>query len=245
MSQFAVLVLAAGKSSRFGDAAYKKPFAMLDGRAVWMHSAERFTGRDDVCQTIVVVSPDDKEEFVRKFGANLAFMGVSMCEGGAERADSVRAGLAQVSDKATHVAVHDAARPLVTDKEIDAVFASAIETGAAILASPITATLKRVTDGQINATESREGLWGAQTPQVFEIGLLRRAHEAGAATPATDDARLVERLGEPVAIVEGSSENLKITTQNDLKLAAAILAARPEPVKGLGKNPFADDDLWR
>ncbi len=245
MSKFAVLVLAAGRSSRFGDATYKKPFAMLDGRAVWMHSAERFTGRDDVCQTIVVVSSDDKEEFVRKFGANLAFMGVSMCEGGVERADSVRAGLAKLSDEATHVAVHDAARPLVTDQEIEAVFASAVESGAAILASPITATLKRVADGKITATESRDGLWGAQTPQAFGIDLLRRAHEAGAATPATDDAQLVERLGESVAIVEGSSENLKITTQSDLKLAAAILAARPKAVKGLGKNPFADEGLWR
>lgn len=245
MSKFAVLVLAAGRSSRFGDANYKKPFASLGERAVWLHSVERFIHRDDVCQTIVVISPDDREDFQRKFGANLAFMNVELAIGGAERADSVRAGLEKLGDEATHVAVHDAARPLVTPAEIDAVFAAAVQSGAAILAAPVTATLKRVAEGKITATESRDGLWGAQTPQAFEIGLLRRAHEEGAAVPATDDAQLVERLGEPVTVVEGSAENVKITTQADLRLAAAILAARPAPKPAGGRNPFADDDLWR
>lgn len=245
MSKFAVLVLAAGRSSRFGDPNYKKPFAMLGGRAVWLHSVELFQNREDVCQTIVVVSPEDREDFQRKFGANLAFMGVKLAIGGAERADSVRAGLAKLSPEVTHVAVHDAARPLVTTKEIDAVFAAAIESKAAILASPVTATLKRAVEGKITATESREGLWAAQTPQVFETALLRRAHEAGATVPATDDAQLVERLQEPVAVVEGSSENLKITTQADLRLAAAILAARPAAKPAGGVNPFAGDDVWR
>lgn len=245
MSKFAVLVLAAGRSSRFGDTNYKKPFANLGERAVWLHSVERFTSRDDVCQTIVVISPDDREDFQRKFGANLAFMNVELAIGGAERADSVRAGLEKLTDEATHVAVHDAARPLVTPTEIDAVFAAAVESGAAILAARVTATLKRVADGKITATESRDGLWGAQTPQAFEVGLLRRAHEKGANVPATDDAQLVECLGEPVTVVEGSAENLKITTQADLRLAAAILAARPAPKPAGGRNPFADDDLWR
>ncbi|CAN0369401.1 unnamed protein product, partial [Ectocarpus sp. 4 AP-2014] len=195
--------------------------------------------RDDVCQTIVVISPDDREDFQRKFGANLAFMNVELAIGGAKRADSVRAGLEKITDNATHVAVHDAARPLVTPAEVDAVFAAAVESGAAILAAPVTATLKRVADGKITATESRDGLWGAQTPQVFEVGLLRRAHEEGANVPATDDAQLVERLGEPVTVVEGSAENLKITTQADLRLAAAILAARPAPKPAGGRNPFA------
>ncbi|CAL1151134.1 unnamed protein product [Cladocopium goreaui] len=244
MSKFAVLVLAAGRSSRFGDPNYKKPMAMLDGRAVWLHSTERFIERPDVCQTVVVVSPDDREEFQRKFGANLAFMGVDLCEGGLERADSVRAGLATLRGDATHVAVHDAARPLVTDDEIDRVFAAAVENHAAILATPVTATLKRVDDGKITATESRDGLWAAQTPQVFERALLQRANDAAGDAPVTDDAQLVELLGEPVAIVEGSPNNLKVTTQDDLKLAAAILAARPAP-KPKGAHPFADDDLWR
>lgn len=245
MSKFAVLVLAAGRSSRFGDANYKKPFATLDGRAVWLHSVEKFAGREDVCQTLVVVSPDDAEDFQRKFGANLMFMGVELCTGGAERADSVRAGLAKVSDEATHVAVHDAARPLVTNKEIDAVFAAAVESQAATLAAPVTSTLKRVAEGRITATEPRDGLWMAQTPQVFERSLLERAHREGAEVVATDDTQLVECLGEPVVVVEASPQNLKITTKEDLVLAAAILASRPQPKPKAAGNPFADDDLWR
>lgn len=244
MSRFAVIVLAAGKSSRFGDPHYKKPFAMLGGRAVWLHSVERFTSRPDVCQTILVIAPEDREEFYRKFGANVAFMGIDLCEGGAERPDSVAAAMATVSEGATHVAIHDAARPLVTDAEIDRVFAAAAEHHAAILATPITATLKRVADGAITETTPRDGLWAAQTPQVFEIDLYRRALAEAAGAPVTDDAQLIERLGERVAVVEGAPQNLKLTSREDLPFAETLLAARPAP-KPPGGNPFADDDLWR
>ncbi|TWT96017.1 2-C-methyl-D-erythritol 4-phosphate cytidylyltransferase [Botrimarina colliarenosi] len=244
MSKFAVLVLAAGRSSRFGDATDKKPFVTLDGRAVWMHSVERFVARTDVCQTIVVVSSEDREDFHRNFGANLLFMGADLCEGGAERADSVRAGLAKVSGDATHIAIHDAARPLVTVDEVDRVFAAAVETGAAILATPVTATLKRVADNRVTETAPRDGLWAAQTPQAFELGLFRRAVAAAEGAVVTDDAQLIERLGEPVAIVEGSPQNLKITTQDDLKLAAAIFA---DKTRSAAKKPgrlVEDDDFW-
>jgi 2-C-methyl-D-erythritol 4-phosphate cytidylyltransferase len=243
VSKFAVLLLAAGRSTRFGDAFYKKPFAPLADRAVWLHASERFSGRKDVAQTIVVIGPDDVEEFQRKYGANLAFSGVELAVGGEERSDSVRAGLAKVLADVEFVAVHDAARPCVTDGEIDRVFEAAREHGAAILAAPIRATLKRVADGVITETVPRDGLWEAQTPQAFRKELLIRAHAAGGI--ATDDAGLVENLGERVVVVEGTPTNLKITTKADLKLAEAILQARPRPKpEGFG-NPFADDDLWR
>jgi 2-C-methyl-D-erythritol 4-phosphate cytidylyltransferase len=171
----------------------------------------------------------------------LLFRGVELCEGGAERADSVRAALAKVSPEATHLAVHDAARPLVTSAEIDAVFAAAVETGAAILATPVTATLKRVEAGQIAATTPRDGLWGAQTPQAFELGLYRRAVKAAGDVAVTDDAQLIERLGEPVAIVEGSPQNLKITTLEDLRLAAAILSAKPQATRKPA-SPFDEEE---
>ncbi|MEQ8846128.1 2-C-methyl-D-erythritol 4-phosphate cytidylyltransferase [Botrimarina sp.] len=244
MSRFAVVVLAAGKSSRFADPHHKKPFAMLAGRAVWMHSVERFASRADVCQTILVVAAEDREEFARKYGANVAFMGIEVVEGGAERADSVAAAVARLRDDATHVAIHDAARPLVTDAEVDRVFAAAVAHHAAILAAPVTATLKRVAGARVASTESRDGLWAAQTPQVFEAGLYRRGLAEAAGVAVTDDAQLIERLGEAVAVVEGSPQNLKITSRDDLALAEAILAARPRP-KPPGANPFADDDLWR
>lgn len=249
MPRFAVLVLAAGRSTRFGDAIYKKPFAPLDGRPVWMHSVERFRGREDVCQVVVVVSPEDRQDFQEKHGAALLFQGVDVCVGGEERSDSVRNALVSVSDEATHVAVHDAARPCVAVDEIDRVFAAAAASGAAILATPVAATLKRAAKGDpptIAETTPRDGLWAAQTPQVFEHELLRRAYEAHADQPVTDDAQLVERLGEPVMIVEGSPSNLKITTQADFALASAILAARePARTAEKPKHPFEDDDLWR
>ena len=96
MSTFAVILPAAGMSSRFRDAHYKKPFAPLDNRPVWLHSAERFVNRDDVKQLIVVISPEDKEEFFSKFGANIAILGIEVVEGGAERSDSVQKALERV-----------------------------------------------------------------------------------------------------------------------------------------------------
>ncbi|MGL4512009.1 MAG: 2-C-methyl-D-erythritol 4-phosphate cytidylyltransferase [Lacipirellulaceae bacterium] len=243
MSKFAVLLLAAGQSTRFGDSYYKKPFAPLADRAVWLHASERFTGRPDVAQTIVVVGPDDLEEFQRKYGANLAFSGVELAVGGAERSDSVRAGLAKVASDVGWVAVHDAARPCVSDAEIDRVFAAALEHGAAILAAPVRATLKRVSAGAIVETVPRDGLWEAQTPQCFRRDLLEKAHSQGGV--ATDDAGLVEELGQKVVIVEGSPANLKITTKSDLKLAEAILKTRVRPKPDGFANPFAGDDVWR
>jgi len=245
MSSFAVILPAAGASRRFFDKNYKKPYAPLAGRAVWLHSAERFLARKDVKQLIIAVSDDDREEFNRKFGANIAILGVEVCSGGAERADSIQNALALVKDDIDLVAVHDAARPCLADKWIEAVFTSAEKSGAAILAVPEVATLKRVgSDHQIAETVSRDGLWQAQTPQVFRRELLIKAYAARGSNPATDDAALVEQLGQQVSVVEGSPLNLKITTKDDLKLAAQVLKVLPKPQTG-GVNPFADDDLWR
>lgn len=249
MPRFAVILPAAGRSQRFRDPAYKKPFAPLGGRAVWLHSAERFLNRDDVKQVIVIVAEEDKEEFQRKFGANLAIMGVELCVGGAERTDSIANALALVDEKNNFVAVHDAARPCVAEKWLDAVFAAAVEHGAAILAQPVAATLKRQTADAaqplIAETVDRRGLWEAQTPQVFRRELLLEAYANRGDAVATDDAALVEQLGRPVALVEGSPLNIKITTKSDLKLAEQILKVLPKPPAKGGAHPFADDDLWR
>lgn len=246
MPSFAVILPAAGKSSRFGDQYYKKPFVPLENRPVWMHAAEKFCNRSDVQQTLLVVSPDDLEEFQSKFGGNAALMGVQVIVGGAERTDSVAAGLAQVRPDIEFVAIHDAARPCIAEQWIDAVFAEAKKTSAAMLAAPVTGTLKRVGPSRIiEATVSREGLWEAQTPQVFRRELLVEAYARRGSEPATDDAQLVERLGKPVTVVPCSAMNLKITTKEDLRLAAAILRALPKPKIFGPAHPFADDDLWR
>jgi 2-C-methyl-D-erythritol 4-phosphate cytidylyltransferase len=250
MPSFAIILPAAGRSTRFRDPNYKKPFAVLAGRAVWLHSAERFLNRSDVKQVIVVVADEDREEFGRKFGANLAIMGVEVCAGGAERADSIQNALARVRDEIDFVAIHDAARPCLADKWIDQVFAAAQQSGAAILGVSISATLKRATKGPkgvsvIAETVDRSGLWEAQTPQVFRRDLLNKAYAARAGAAATDDAQLVERLGTPVTLVESSPMNLKITTKDDLRLAEQILKVLPKAKPEGFSHPFANDDLWR
>jgi 2-C-methyl-D-erythritol 4-phosphate cytidylyltransferase len=244
--RFAVILPAAGKSSRFRDQHYKKPFVPLDGRPVWMHAAERFANRKDVVQSLLVIAPEDREHFTEKFGGNAALLGIEIVEGGAERYESVARALERVKPEADFIAVHDAARPCIVDEWIDAVFAAAAKTGAAILAAPVTGTLKRAaSDHTIAETVPRENLWEAQTPQVFRRQLLIDAYARRSQPPATDDAQLVERLGHKVTIVPGSPMNIKITTKEDLRIASALLKVLPRPKLSGPAHPFADDELWR
>ncbi|HVX60807.1 MAG TPA: 2-C-methyl-D-erythritol 4-phosphate cytidylyltransferase [Pirellulales bacterium] len=246
MGNFAVIMPAAGASSRFKDKHYKKPFAPLANRAVWLHSAEKFLHRQDVKQVILVISAEDREYFDFKFSSNVMILGIDVVEGGKERADSIERALARVKPELEYVAVHDAARPCLADQWIDKVFDAARKTGAAILAVPVSSTLKRVGAKEtIAETVSREGLWEAQTPQVFRRQLLLDAYAQRGGFVATDDAQLVERLGHPVTVVQGSSLNLKITTQEDLRLAEQALKALPKPKLQGPAHPFADDDMWR
>ena len=248
MANFAVILPAAGKSRRFGDRAYKKPFAPLAGRAVWLHSAERFLNRSDVKQVIVVISESDREEFHRKFGANVVILGVDVCAGGAQRTDSIQNAMKQLNQDIEYVAVHDAARPCLIDSWVDAVFAAAVESGGAILATPVSSTLKRAAEGNpatVLATVDRDGLWEAQTPQAFRRDWLEQAYASRGEEATTDDAELVQRLGRDVRLVEASPLNLKITTKDDLRLAEQILKVLPKPKPGGIAHPFADDELWR
>ena len=245
MAKFAVIMPAAGKSSRFHDKNYKKPFAPLANRAVWLHSAERFLNRNDVVQVILVISPEDRDYFNFKFASNVAILGIHVVEGGAERSDSVARALAKVKPEADFIAVHDAARPCLCDEWIDSVFAAAEKSGAAILAVPVAGTLKRSDGKRVLETLSRSDVWEAQTPQVFRRELLLEAYEKRGNEPATDDSQLVERLGKPVTVVLGSRINLKITTREELRLAEASLKALPKPKLSGPLNPFADSDMWR
>jgi 2-C-methyl-D-erythritol 4-phosphate cytidylyltransferase len=247
MAKFAVIMPAAGKSSRFGDKE-KKPYANLDGRAVWLRSAELFVARNDVVQTLLVIAPDDQELFERRYRANIVFMNVKVVLGGAERFDSVANAIAQVAPEADFVAVHDAVRPCLANEQIDQVFGAAAQHGAAILAHQINDTIKR-THGQarkIEATLPRDHLWLAQTPQVFRRDWLVAAYanRAKVAQPITDDAQLVEALGHPIQIVSAPATNIKITTKADLFLAEAILKSRPDPKPNRAFHPFAEEEMW-
>lgn len=243
MPKFAVILPAAGKSSRFAtQQSKKKVFVELKGRPVWVRTAELFTNRDDVVQTILVVSPDDLEWFKDKFRPNLAFMDIEIVTGGAERADSVMNALARVRADVDFVAVHDAARPLIVKDWVSRVFKAAEQHGAAMLATPVTSTLKRVgPDKTITETVSRENLWAAQTPQVFRRQLLLDAYAQRRGLQATDESQLIEQLGHAVHVVEGSPLNIKITTQDDFRMAEFLLDALPKDKLPGFLHPFADE----
>lgn len=246
MPRFAVILPAAGRSSRFKDKE-KKPYVNLDGRAVWLRTAELFVNRDDVAQVLLVVDRDDQEMVRRRYGPNMAFMNVQIVDGGRERFDSVANALARLAPEVDFVAIHDAVRPCVTAEQIQAVFARAAQTGAALLAVPVADTLKRVDNQrQITETVPRQGLWLAQTPQVFRRDWLEAAYAARGqrGQAITDDAQLVEAAGHPVTVVEGASANIKITTKGDLYLADAILKSRPKPKVQGPIHPFADEEMW-
>ena len=143
--------------------------------------------------------------------------------GGAERADSVRAGLSACSNAATIILIHDAARPLISVRDIDRVIAAAKRHGAAILAEPVIDTIKLAKDFAIGRTIDRAHLWKAQTPQGFTRDLIFKAHCGKLARQATDDSLLAERLGARVRVVPASGDNLKVTTPHDLEIAAWLL----------------------
>jgi 2-C-methyl-D-erythritol 4-phosphate cytidylyltransferase len=247
MAIFAVLFPAAGQSSRF-RAKEKKPFANLDGRAVWLRTVEQFVNRPDVAQCLIVVAPDDQEMFRRRYGANLAFMNVQIANGGAERFESVANALALLKPEVEFVAIHDAVRPCITEALITQVFTRAEKTGAALLALPVSDTVKRVdAHQQVQATVPRQGLWLAQTPQVFRRDWLEAAYarRADLGQGITDDAQLVEAAGHPVHVIEGATTNIKITTRQDLVLAEAILKALPKPKPQGPAHPFDEREMWK
>jgi 2-C-methyl-D-erythritol 4-phosphate cytidylyltransferase len=241
----AVILPAAGKSSRFGGRE-KKPFTSLDGRAVWIRTAELFVNRADVKQIILVISPDDREMVKSRFGANLMFMEIKLVDGGAERFESVANALKVLKDEIDFVAVHDAVRPCVSHAVIDAVFNAAQKEGAALPGIPVADTLKRVDNGmRITETVSRFALWQAQTPQTFRRDWLQEAYDKRASfgKEITDDAQLVEALGKPVRIVPGSGMNIKITAHEDMKLASAFCKIREAESAAAVKprGPFDDE----
>jgi 2-C-methyl-D-erythritol 4-phosphate cytidylyltransferase len=217
------IIAAAGRSRRFGKG--NKLFAPLAGRPLIAHTLMAF----EVCRAVervVLVLAADNLERGRRLVATAGFdKVVAICPGGPRRQDSVRLGLEALSE-CRWVVVHDGARPLVTAALIEAGLAAAAETGAAIAALPLADTVKEVAaDGLVRQTLNRGELWAAQTPQVFGYDLLREAHRRpDSVGEATDDAALVEALGQRVKVFPGSPRNLKVTTAADLALAAALLA---------------------
>jgi 2-C-methyl-D-erythritol 4-phosphate cytidylyltransferase len=222
MPQLALILAAAGQSTRFGQTVRKKPFLDLAGTPVWVRALQPFLHRGDLLQKIIVVAPDEVVWFEREYAAEMARWGVEVVAGGSERAESVLCGLTRVTPAADFVAVHDAARPLLQPETVNAVFAAAIEHGGAIAACRMVSTVKRVRNDMIVETVPRSDLWQAQTPQVFRKELLLQAYARRGAVQPTDEAQLVELLGYPVRVVESPPTNLKLTTQADFQIAQAL-----------------------
>jgi len=236
MGRLGLICVAGGGSSRL-PGNEPKPFRLLAGRPVFQHALDRFAHREDLAEIILVV-PADRVESLQATaeGWRPGRVPGRVVAGGEHRTDSVRHGLAALSPDVDVVAIHDAARPLTPPEAVDAAIAAARQYGAAVVATPVRDTLKRSTaDDRVAGTVPREALWQAQTPQVFRRELIDRAYAAAPEAPVTDDAALVEALGEPVVLVDGTALNLKITYPEDLALAEALLQTRPGPSTSSGQ----------
>jgi 2-C-methyl-D-erythritol 4-phosphate cytidylyltransferase len=222
----AALVLAAGRGERLGSP-LPKAFVSLAGTPLLLHTLAALARVPEIDRVVPVVAAADRARY-EALGAMLARIPklTPAVTGGAERQDSMQAGLAALGSEVTLVAVHDAARPFIRAQDVARVLAAAREVGAALLAVPVSDTIKRVRAGRVVGTPERSECWAAQTPQVFRADLLREAlaKAIAAGVQATDDVQLVERLGLPVAVVAGDPGNLKITRPEDLVLAELRLA---------------------
>jgi 2-C-methyl-D-erythritol 4-phosphate cytidylyltransferase len=210
--------------------AVPKQFLSLGGEPLVVHSLRILQAAHTVDEIILAVPETDLDYCTNKLVRRHGFSKVKkVVPGGLERQDSVRQALEQVPEETEIVLVHDAVRPFLTGQMVDDVVAAAEKHGAAIIALPMRDTVKQVgSDHVIQRTVDRRPLWLAQTPQAFRRSWLQEAHRKAHAEgiPATDDAFLVEWLGHPVAVVEGSGENIKVTRPEDMVIGEAILASR-------------------
>ena len=224
----AALVLAAGRGERLGQA-ISKAFVSLAGRTLVEHSLRALAASRRIDRLVPVIAAGDRAAWAALLPSLADVTGLaSPVVGGAERQDSMQAGLASLPPEIELVAVHDAARCLVDPSDVERVIDAAIGTGAAILAERVRDTLKRVGDGRIVETPDRAGFWAAQTPQVFRRDWLEAATASAVRSGrlATDDSALVEAAGQAVAMIEARSPNPKITRPEDLVFARVLLEAR-------------------
>ena len=222
------IIVAGGSSQRMG---FDKLFAVIAGEPVIAHTMRAFEHASSVSE-IVVVARKERHEEIRKISRAAGFKKVrSIVPGGERRQDSVRAGLDQIDRDANYVAVHDAARPLITPEQIERAFEQCRVHGSAALAQPVNDTLKRAdADLLVAGSIDRHQLYAMQTPQIFERKLIEDAYRGVYAERAsvTDEVSAVERLGHKIALVLNDDFNFKITYPRDLPLADFILREREE-----------------
>lgn len=226
---YELVLLAAGQSRRMKASKNKILIHMLN-KPVIEYALDRFV-HDEGCQHIVlVVEKNEKfllEELIQKNKYNRK-KPITLVIGGKERQDSVNNGLKWLKNKTGIVMIHDGARPFIESSFIQTLYQEALKSGAAILGVPVKDTIKKVVNNKVLETVPRELLWQIQTPQAFDIPLIQRVHQNAEIEGffGTDDASLVEHYGQTVSLVEGSYENIKLTTPDDLIVGEAILMKR-------------------
>ncbi|MCP4265005.1 MAG: 2-C-methyl-D-erythritol 4-phosphate cytidylyltransferase [Candidatus Brocadiaceae bacterium] len=221
-----VIMPAAGLSLRMG-ADVRKPFIMIGEKPIFFYTLEKFYKLKRVKEIIFVVNQKDLNTVKEKWTDELKMYKVTkVIAGGERRQDSIFNGLSLLDPDTNIILIHDAVRPLVHTEEIEAVIKSTEVNGAAIVASPMKLTVKKVDSSlKISETVPRHDLWMAQTPQGFKRDLILNAYEKikESSVEFTDDAEVLEKTGHTVKIVSGSYDNIKITTREDLKLAELLL----------------------
>jgi 2-C-methyl-D-erythritol 4-phosphate cytidylyltransferase len=225
MSRTAAILLAAGSSTRMAGAVADKILAPLAGRPVFAHSAAAFAA-SGVADFYVVVYRDQRQMLTLSAHAPTPCV---LIQGGAERQDSVAAALAALPPDITHVFIHDCARPLVQPEQLIALYKIVRREHAVVLAHRVTDTIKKHRPGAHLRTLDRDRLWAMETPQVFSRELIARAYARVAKKKLriTDDAQAVESLDHPVALLENSQPNPKVTTPADLAYLEFLLAQEP------------------
>ncbi|WP_211652838.1 2-C-methyl-D-erythritol 4-phosphate cytidylyltransferase [Planococcus alpniumensis] len=229
--KYTVVLPAAGSGKRM-KADRNKLLLELSGKPIFIYTLEVFD-RDPDCEGMWLAVKEDERELIEEYVERYRIKKVKgYATGGAERQDSVRAGL-EMAGQSEVVLVHDAARPFISPSVIRELVEQANESGAAIAGVPVKDTIKKVRESVITETVNRAELWMIQTPQAFRYELLMEAAQRAKADGflGTDEAMLVERMGHPVQIVESTYENVKMTTPDDLIYGKAILASRLQEEK--------------
>ena len=220
-----VVIVAAGTGSRM-NMGINKQFIKLEGKEIIAYTIEKFYNNSNIEDIVVVVKEDESEFFKKEILDKYNFKNVKIAYGGKERQDSVYNGLKLLDEKCDVVLIHDGARPFVSDKIIDKSIEEAKEQMAIVVGVPVKDTIKVIdNDKNIVDTPNRSVLWAVQTPQTFDYNILIDAYKDAFKNKfyGTDDAMLVERIGYKVKMLEGSYNNIKITTQEDLNIGSQIL----------------------
>ena len=220
-----VVIVAAGTGSRM-NMGINKQFIKLEGKEIIAYTIEKFYNNSNIEDIVVVVKEDESEFFKKEILDKYNFKNVKIAYGGKERQDSVYNGLKLLDEKCDVVLIHDGARPFVSDKIIDKSIEEAKEHKAIVVGVPVKDTIKVIdNDKNIVDTPNRSVLWAVQTPQTFDYNILIDAYKDAFKNKfyGTGDAMLVERIGYKVKMLEGSYNNIKITTQEDLNIGSQIL----------------------